>query len=165
MCDESKRALQYAMVLLGRRDYGTQELRERLAQGSGVRKQGSGDAFSEEDIEKALQRLTELGLLDDQKRAERLTDSYIRKGWGLRKIQMELRRRGLPAAEATADESEAIARLLQTKYAAKLGDEKARGLVVQALLRRGFSYAEIRDAMKLSDDENLGGFDDAEILD
>ena len=138
-----------ALWHLGRRDFGAKELRERLLR----YRPNNKPSPSEEDVEKALARLQELGLIDDERRAERLTESLQRKGYGKRHIQMELRQRGLPEPEeAPEDEGEIIARLLQTKYAAKLGDERNRRLTVQALLRRGFQYAGIRDAMKLSDE-------------
>jgi len=143
MCDESKKVLNYAMYLLGRRDYGTRELRERL-----LRPHPKREPLGEADVEAALERLTELGLIDDERRAERLAESLRRKGWGARRIQMELRQRGLPEPEEIPQEDqEIIARLLQTKYAAKLQDEQSRRLVVQALMRRGFRWADIKSVM------------------
>jgi len=46
------------------------------------------------------------------------------------------------------EDAERLAQLLQTKYAARLEDERGRQAVFQALLRKGFSYADVRAAMK-----------------
>jgi len=155
MCDASKQVQNYAMYLLGRRDYGTQELRERL-----LRPHPKREPPDEAHVEAALERLTELGLVNDGRRAERLAESLRRKGWGTRRIRMELRQRGLPEPDESPEgDSETIARLLQTKYAAKLRDEQGRGSVVQALMRRGFCYADIRSAMNCCDDNTYDAGD------
>jgi len=154
--------LRYAMDCLSRRDYGTKELRERL-----LRPHPKREPPREADVEAALLRLTELGLLNDERRAERLTQSLIRKGWGTRKIQMELRQRGLPEPETEPEEGDAqvIERLLRAKYAAKLQDERGRRQVVQALQRRGFSFADIKAAMAQAgmDSEDDVAYDEVEL--
>ena len=147
------------MWYLGRRDYGTQELRQRL-----LRPRPNKPLPGEADVEAALARLTELGLLDDERRGQRLAESLRRKGWGERKIQMELRARGLPEGQELPEgDGEVIARLLQTKYAAKLPDERGRRAVFQALLRRGFRHGDIRQAMREYDDhmDEYGEYDAA----
>ena len=151
-----------ALWCLSRRDYGTKELRERL-----LRPHPKREPPSEADVEAALLRLTELGLLNDERRAERLTQALIRKGWGTRKIQMELRQRGLPEPETEPEEgdTQVIERLLRTKYAAKLQDERGRRLTFQALQRRGFSFADIKAAMAQAgmDDEDDVTYDEVEL--
>jgi len=134
-----------ALWYLGRRDYGTRELRQKL-----LTPRPNKPPPARDDVEAALRRLTELGLLDDQRRAERLAESLQRKGIGARRIQMEMRQRGLPEIEGQpGEDQEQLTRLLRTKYAAKLQDERGRAQVFQAMMRRGFSCADIQAAMQL----------------
>jgi SOS response regulatory protein OraA/RecX len=64
-------------------------------------------------------------------------------------MRYELRRRGIEEEAAPpVEDAERLAELLQTKYAARLGDERGRHTVYQALLRKGFSYVDVRSAMK-----------------
>ncbi|MDR0530738.1 MAG: recombination regulator RecX [Oscillospiraceae bacterium] len=134
-----------ALWYLGRRAYGTRELREKL-----LRRPPEKPIPAQEDVERALARLAELGLLNDSARARQLAEACARKGYGARRLQMELRRLGLEneAPPPPQDETGAIARLLETKYAARLRDEKGCRAVFQALLRRGFPAADIRQAMR-----------------
>ena len=134
-----------ALWYLGRRDYGAQELRKKL-----LRPRPNKPAPVEEDIDKAIERLLELKLLDDERCAQRLAESLSRKGFGQRGIAMELRQRGLgdEAPELDIEDEDRLAELLQSKYAQKLGDERGRRAVYQALLRKGFSHGDIRAAMR-----------------
>lgn len=133
-----------ALWYLGRRDYGTRELRQKLL------KPRQGKPLPvEEDVDRAIARMLELDLLNDERYAQRLAEALSRKGYGARGIAFELKKRGLEEAiEAPVDDSERLADLLKQKYAARLGDEKGRRAVYNALLRKGFSHADIRTAMK-----------------
>ena len=75
-----------ALKLIARRDHFRAELVEKL------RRKGFDDA----DISKALERLDELDLLDDERLAERFFEfRSVDRGWGSRRLTMELRRRGV----------------------------------------------------------------------
>jgi len=134
-----------ALWYLGRRDYGTEELRRKLR-----RPRPHKPAPAEADISRAVERLLELGLLDDERYAQRLAESLSRKGLSARGIAMELRQRSLgnEAPEIPVEDSEHLAELLQSKYAHKLGDERGQRTVYQALLRKGFSHRDIRAALR-----------------
>jgi len=136
--------LNRAVWYLGRRDYGMQELRQKL-----LRQRRGKPAPGEEACEQVITRLLELGYLDDERTARRLAESLSAKGYGARAIAFELRRRGIEEeAEPPATDDERLADLLQTKYAARLGDERGRHAVYQALLRRGYRHADIRSAIQ-----------------
>jgi len=134
-----------ALWYLGRRDYGAQELRQKL-----LRYRPDKPAPTEEDADRAVERLLELGLLDDERYAQRLAESLSRKGFGERGILMELRMRGLAneSPELPMADSERLTELLQTKYQRKLGDERGRRAVYQALVRKGFTHGDIQAALR-----------------
>ena len=142
-----------ALWYLGRRDYGSNELRQRL-----VRPRPDKPAPSEEDVDRAIGRMLELDLLNDERYAQRLAEALSRKGYGARGIAFELKKRGLEEEiEAPMDDSERIRELLQLKFSTKLGDEKGRQSVFIALIRKGFAYSDIRNAMREYMEDEFNG--------
>ena len=147
------RARERALYLLGLRDYACKELEEKL--------------YSEADPVTAaavVERLREVGLLDDERYAARLARSLSEvKHYPRRRIEQELRRRGLsPVLAQTAvsdlegEDFEQALEILRRKYYNKLNDPDSRRRVTAALARRGFSYGAIRramDEMEIPDDE------------
>jgi len=133
-----------ALWTLGRRDYGAKELRQKL-----LRPRPDKPVPLEEDVDRAITRLLELDLLNDGRYAQRLAEALSRKGYGARGIAFELKRRGLEEeAQAPIEDSERIKELLAQKYTAKLGDEKGRQAVFNALIRKGFVYSDVRNVMR-----------------
>lgn len=147
------RARERALYLLGLRDYACKELEEKL--------------YSEADPVTAaavVERLREVGLLDDERYAARLARSLSEvKHYPRRRIEQELRRRGLSPVLAQAavsdlegEDFEQALEILRRKYYNKLNDPDSRRRVTAALARRGFSYGAIRramDEMEMPDDE------------
>ena len=147
------RARERALYLLGLRDYACKELEEKL--------------YSEADPVTAaavVERLCEVGLLDDERYAARLARSLSEvKHYPRRRIEQELRRRGIsPVLAQTAvsdlegEDFEQALEILQRKYYNRLNDPDSRRRVTAALARRGFSYGAIRramDEMEIPDDE------------
>ena len=145
--------LNRAMWYLGRRDYGTQELRQKLLRPRPDKPRPDGDICGQ-----VIARLGELGLLDDARMAQRLAESLSNKGYAARGIAYELRRRGLAEEpELPVEDIERLAELLEKKYAPRLRDERGRRGVYQALLRRGFSHTDLRRAMREYLEENRYG--------
>ena len=149
------RARDRALYLLGLRDYACKELEQKL--------------YSEADPATAaavVERLRQVGLLDDERYAARVARSLSEvKHYPRRRIEQELRHRGIdPLTAQTAvegleseDFEQALA-LLERKYYNKLNDPDSRRRVVAALARRGFSYGAIRrafDALDIPDDEEI----------
>lgn len=131
-----------AVRIVSAADVSGQELRARLVQ--------KGE--TPQDAEHAVQWLQELSLLDDRKAALRLSERCARKGYGPAKLRQLLYEKHIPKEyweEALAqlpDMSETLVRFL----AARLGsapDERAVKKAVDALLRQGHSYGEIRKAL------------------
>ena len=55
--------------------------------------------------------------------------------------------------EEISFDSEKLTDIIRRKYLSKMTDEKGRKKAVDALIRLGYSYGEIRDALKEIDDE------------
>lgn len=143
------RARERALYLLGIRDYACRELEQKL------------HSEATPDIAAAVvERLREVGLLDDERYAERMARSLSEyKQMPRRRVMQELQRRGVARDTATAaaeeieceDFEQALA-ILRKRYYNKMTDRDARQRVVAALARRGFSYEAVRQAMQAFDD-------------
>lgn len=142
-------AIQYLVYLLARRDYSEQELRQKLK-----RKE-----FSEEEAEQALAKAQEHNWQSDI----RFCTSYVRsralQGYGPRRIQQELRYKGIASwlieqtlAEAEVDWFE-IAEYQFNKKRPDEWDLKAKQKVWRFMLGRGFDSDHFRDLMNLDYDE------------
>lgn len=151
---QRNRARERALYLLGLRDYSCHELEQKLYT-------EAPPAIAAAVVE----RLREVGLLDDERYAARLARSLSEgKHYPRRRIEQELRRRGISNGLVQAvvfdlegeDFEQALA-LLQKKYYNKLNDPDSRRRVIAALARRGFSYGAIRRAM-----DEMGAPDDEE---
>ena len=118
-----------------------------------------------EDPEQAKQAVTwlsEMDLLDDRKTAEQVVSVCIRKGYGLARAKQALYEKRIPKEywdEALADypdQQEAICSFLRAHLGSDW-DEKTLRKTIDALIRRGHNYGNIRKCLEaLSvDDEFL----------
>jgi regulatory protein len=136
-----------AQELLARRAHGSQELINKLKLRD----------FSADEIEKAIQRLFEAGLLDDEVFAQRLvTELFSRRGYGYHAIIMRLRQKGLTAELcervakqffAELDESELSAMILRV-IERRRSHERDKNRLFTWLKRRGFRSHEITRALQ-----------------
>lgn len=136
MAYDYDRAISYTLWLLGRRDYSEKELRDRLA------RKGAEPA----DVDRVIERLADLGLVDDAKYAAAFVRSRRRKK-GAFAIRRELRRKGIEGMAAdraleplTEDAQLATAVRLLDKHAWRFAaaDDRARARAYAFLARRGF---------------------------
>lgn len=134
---EDKTALKKAVDFLARREHGQQELRYKL----------SAKGFSEEEIESALQRLTEKDLQSDERFVESYIASRYQRGHGPYKITAELKQRGIDEHlisrllyEEKYDWYEQAMQVYSKKYSDKpivdINDKAKRSRFMQ---QRGFS--------------------------
>lgn len=146
---EYNRARDRALYLLGLRDYACKELTNKLL------------TEARPDIaERVVARLAEVGLLDDERYAQRLAQSLSRsKQYPKRRVAQELQRRGVDrdtaafaAEEIECEDFEQALALIEKKYYNKMTDRDSRQKVMAALTRRGFSYEAIRRAMAAYDE-------------
>ncbi len=117
---------------------------------------------SKQDAQQAVAWMANLDLLDDQKTAEHIVQQCISKGYGLARAKQALYEKRIPkdywetALSDYPDQLEKILAFLQTKLG-QTWDEKDLRRTVDALLRRGHSYSEIRKALKIfSDNTDFG---------
>lgn len=118
-----------------------------------------GRGASDEDAEAAADWLEGIGALDDPAYAKAVVRHYSANGYGEAKIRDELRRRGVPKelwdeALATAPEAEeTIARVIAAKTKGKPLDEKGRKRLSDMLLRRGFAWRDVKEALRAFGEE------------
>ena len=141
---KARRCFNRALNILARREHCEKELFNKPALADGA-----------EAAADAVQRVKQLRYLDDGRYAALLVSELsARKGMSKRGIFQELLRRGVDretAEEALADteldECDTINMLLNGKYRSRLQDEKGRRQVMNALLRLGYSYSQVRSAL------------------
>ena len=146
------RAYEYGLYLLEKRGYSYRELYDRLM---------TAPEAQETAVLQALEKLTRYGFVNDARYAEQLAAHYVEgKKYGLRRAAFEMKHRGLSQTDiddalAAYDDpvriSEMLLELLQKKYARSLtdpDDRKSTQKVTAALVRRGFTYQQIRYALE-----------------
>lgn len=151
----SRIAFNSAMNSLDYRDHSVREMKIKL-----LRK------FDEECVNSAIERLIELGLLNDERFAENFArELYEHKRFGKNRIKSELFQRGIASdiincvldeifESEEADNIERIVDIINRKYYNKMIDENSRQKVFASLVRLGYGYSDIRQAMsEFSDDE------------
>ena len=145
-----KRAKSRALWYLSRGDLSEKKLREKLIQGG----------FCEDACNAAVSRMKELGLINDERLAERLYQYLGESGASKREIVFKLQNKGISASVAKelcerdeSDETEKIKKLIKTKYAGKVATEEGVRKVFGALIRHGYSYGDVRDALKAYSEE------------
>jgi len=141
-------AFEVALAVLRRRERATAELAGWLA------KRGYG----QEAIETAIDRLTEVGELDDERFAQRYAeDKRELRGWGAERIRESLASRGIPPALVeTALETDShgaqVARAsdLLARQGRPLDADADRARALGYLTRRGYEYEVAYEAIRLA---------------
>lgn len=140
-------AMERAVSLLSVRARTEKELRSALLE----------SAYPQEAIDRVLDYLCEAGYINDSDFASRWAASRVSKGMGSRRIQMELRHKGVNpdqiehALESLDDDAQFEAALIAAKKAARgknLALAPERQKVFAALARRGFDFSLARHAIE-----------------
>ena len=132
-----------AMRLMGLRPMSQRELYDRLVE--------KGE--SEGNAAETVAWLISLGLLDDAAYAAMVVRHNAAKGYGPRRIRDELYRHKVPrqlwdeALEELPEQDDKIDRLLRSKLRSEHPDRTEIKKATDALLRRGFSWEDIRAAL------------------
>ncbi|MCL2587894.1 MAG: recombination regulator RecX [Oscillospiraceae bacterium] len=128
-----------ALEMLNRRAMSRRELMEKLVQ--------KGE--TKEAAEATAEWIAEMRLLDDESYAEEIVRHYAAKGYGQKRIEQELWRRGIEkdlwdtALEAMPEEDDSLDRFIQLKLRGVDPDKKEEKRLADALARRGYSWDEI----------------------
>lgn len=138
-----KTALEASVDMLARREHATGEVRRKLLD----------KGYPKTDIEAAVARLLERGALDDGRyAAARARYRAVSSKWGWGKIVQELRAQGIEAGLiAMAKESLALEGVDFAAQAAKAARGGERGKAIARLVRRGYSFAEAKQAVDESE--------------
>ena len=143
---EYRIAKERAMGLLSARSYTAHQLKEKLSRYA-----------DEEASQAAVERMEELGLVNDEEYAfVYARDLYHLKRYSPRRIVQELQRKGIDSQLAREAASqfeedttmEQLVELVRRKYGKYLGEEKGRNRAVGGLSRMGYSYEEIKSAIR-----------------
>ena len=149
---DNRRATEKALYLLEYRDHTSKELREKIAR----------TAASREAAEAAVEKMEELGLVNDDDYGRRYArELFEHKRFGPMRARQELRQKGirpelidelLSEYEDPEAFSMRIGEILEKKYSGWQEDEKIKRRAYAALQRMGYSYEHIREGMRnLSD--------------
>lgn len=148
---DARRAQEKALYLLEYRSHSKKELADKIAR----------TAATKEAAQEAANRMEDLGLIDDARYARDYARSlFLRKKFGSRRVKQELLQKGIDrdladeilGEYAQLDTGETIYDILSRKYPAFMQDEKVRRRAVAALQRFGYSFEEIRSAMRTAEE-------------
>ena len=132
-----------ALRMLGARAMSRRELTDKLLE--------KGE--TPEDAAQAADYLETLGYLDDAQYAASLVRHYAQKGYGPGRVRQELYRRGVPrelwenALAELPEDTDAIDALIDRRLRGTEPDKKEQKRLTDMLLRRGFSWDEIKNAL------------------
>ncbi|MCH5303485.1 MAG: RecX family transcriptional regulator [Ruminococcus sp.] len=139
-----KRAKEKALWLLSSRDHSKRELETKIRKTS-----------DSESAKKAVERMEELGLVNDEKFARRYAEELINiKHLSLKGAKYKLLEKGIDRdladeilEEMPFEPREHIELLIEKKYKKYLSDEKGRRKTIAALQRLGYSWSDINAVM------------------
>lgn len=145
----TKRAKLRAMHLLEKMSRTEKQLYTKLKQ----------DLYPEDIIEEAMQYVKSFGYIDDYKYAMHYIETK-KNSKSMREIQAELGQRGIPReilfealsqSKEEVDEMSAIQKLTEKKrFDPETATEKEKKRMQDYLLRKGFSYEDVRQVIQVS---------------
>lgn len=107
----------------------------------------------------AVAWMEDLKLVDDRETATQIVSRCAAKGYGMARAKQALYEKRIPkeywaeALENYPDQTQKIVEFLRTRLGEN-ADERDRRRAIDALLRRGHSYGDIRQALRQSDLED-----------
>ena len=132
-----------AVRMIGRRALSRKELERKLTQKGGGR----------EEIQSAADWLEDIGALDDENYAGIIARHYGQRGYGPGRVRQELQRRGVPkeywdaALEELPPSADMMEAYIRQKCRGDLTDPGEIRRLRDGLLRRGFSWSEVREGL------------------
>lgn len=155
--EEKKKSLSKAYKLLEYRDRSINEMRDRLKR----------NGYDDQVVDVTITELKDLGYLNDRKFARMWTSERTRNGFGQRKIESELKEKGISkeVIEETlkvlgdeVEEEEKVRKLVEKRLPLYRGDNppKAYRKLSQYLIRKGFTPSTVNEVTRtmILDEEN-----------
>ncbi len=147
-----KKAVNKCFDLLSRRDHSVKELKTKLLR-----------TVDEDNAQRAIDRMLELGYLDDEKYAQNLLKHLIEdKKMSRAFIKQEMFKRGVSSdivsnllEDIEIDNVSSVVDLILTKYSTKINQENGVEKVIAALMRKGFSYSDIKEAIRRIENDEV----------
>ena len=130
------------------------DLRQRLIQ--------KGEDPGQADA--AVQWMEDLKLVDDRETAAQIVRGCALKGYGIARAKQALYEKRIPkeywedALEDYPDQTESIVAFLRSRLGTD-ADERSRKRAIDALIRRGHSYGDVRQALRQLELEIPEGYD------
>ncbi len=147
---EYERVRERILWYLDRSDRTERELRDRLSRSD----------FSKSVCDEVIERLKEVGIIDDRRYAMRYAERCTEANMSRRQTYAKLLSKGISREianealdENEVDEAVQIRALIEKKYSSKLSDPQNTPKVYATLIRKGFSYGAVRDALKSYNEE------------
>lgn len=152
--EEYRKARERALYLLDYRDYSYVDLFHKLEKN-----------YSEETCYRVMDKMVEMGTINDRRYAEGLARHYVEvKRFGRMRAFREMRGKGLTSEVANLalnayDEDEEttwydrLYELVESKYLRYLEDEKGVNRVKNALIRYGYKYDLIKEVLRDIEEE------------
>lgn len=149
--NEYRKARERALYLLDIKDYSFVDMFKKLRAN-----------YDEDTCYRVMQKLVEIGSINDSRYAEGLARHYVEvKLFGRRRAFQEMRLKGLtrevidialePYAQGT---DERLRTLIEKKYLRYLDDEKGVNRAKNAIVRLGYDYSDINRVLKeMSEDD------------
>ncbi|MGN0452912.1 MAG: regulatory protein RecX [Ruminococcus sp.] len=141
---DTHRAKEKALWLISYRDHSSGELKKKLSKD-----------YSDTAAEKAIERMEELGLINDEAFARRYASELHSKHCSPSDIRQRLREKGIDrelaaeiAEELEIDPHEELRAIIEKKYLRSLSDEKGIRRTTAALQRRGFAWQDIKQVLE-----------------
>lgn len=142
---EERRAREKALYLLEYRSHSKKEVADKISR-----------TTSREAAEAAVEKMEELGLMNDESYARQLASSLLeRKGYGVRRARQELLHKGIDRElveeillETAPDPEEKLREIVERKYQRQLQDEKGYRRTVAALQRLGYGWEDIKSVVE-----------------
>ncbi len=146
---EGYSAQEAAAFTLGRRQLSRKELEDKLLEKS----------YAQDDVDEALDKMTELGFIDDEQYSFDVVEMAISKCLSKRGAKHELYKRGIDkelmenALENYPAEADLVTKTVKEKFP-QSGErtQKERTKIQNYFLRRGFGYSEIRQGLQQADE-------------
>ena len=140
-----QRAKSRAVWYLDRKDRTAKDLYNKLCLAG----------FDKKAVAKVIARLQEVGLIDDRRFAENYASRLMEGNVSKREALQKMLQKGVPydmakdvLAECDSDEGAQIEALINKKYRTKLMSYGGKEKVYAALIRKGFSYEAVKNALK-----------------